>query len=289
MNKAITKPSGLIIGAGAFIVFIVALLSLYTVDNTELVMVTRWGEVMRVVEEPGLHVKLPFLEKTVTLSKRQMHYTSQPTQVMTRDKKYILLDKYCQWKIADPQALFLSVRDEIGAATRLEDIIYSGLNQELARHDLIEVINENRRTIMTNVTTIVKERALEYGIEVIDIRIKRADLPKENEQNVFARMITERERIAKQYRSEGQEEAQKIRANTDKEAEIMLAEADKQALIIRGEADAKAMALFATAFNVDPEFYEFNKLISFYKDNTKPMKILITTDSKFFELMKNSR
>jgi membrane protease subunit HflC len=273
-------------GAVAFLVAATLFMSCYIVDNTEMVLVTRWGEIMRVVDEPGLHVKIPFLEKTVVLSKRQMHYTSQPSQVMTRDKKYIMLDKYCQWKISDPEKLFLSVRDELGAATRLEDIIYAGLNQELARHDLIEVINENRRTIMTNVTTIVKERALEYGIEVIDIRIKRADLPKENEQNVFARMITERERIAKQYRSEGQEEAQKIRANTDKEVEIMLAEADKQALIIRGEADAKAMELFANAFNADPEFYRFNKLMTFYRDNKKPMKIMLSTDSDFFRMMK---
>jgi membrane protease subunit HflC len=270
----------------AGVILIAILLCSYSVDNTEMVIVTRLGKPVRVVEEPGLHLRIPFLETTATISKLLMHYTSQPSQVITKDKKSILIDNYCIWKVSDPLKLYLSFRNEAGAVLRLDDIIYSGLRVELAKHDLIDIINENRRKIMTDVTVIAREKAQAFGIEIVDIRIKKADLPKENEKNIFARMITERERIAKQYRSEGQEEAQKIKAKTDMDAAVMLAEAEKQAQVLRGEADAKAIEIYAKVFSADPDFYEYNRLIKLYSESGQPMKIMMTTDSKIFKLLK---
>ncbi len=273
----------------AVIVLIILAMSAFTVDNTETVIIARLGKPIRVVTEPGLHLKMPFIENAVTISKRVMHYSAQTSNAITKDKKSIMIDNYCVWKVSDPLKLYLSVRNELGGAARLDDIIQAGLKLELAKHDFIEIINESRRKIMHDVTTIAREKAHEYGIEIIDIRIKKADLPKENEKNIFARMITERERIAKQYRSEGMEEAQKIRAKTDMDVAVMIAEAEKNAQKIKGEADAKAIALYAAAFSVDPSFYEYNKLINYYKDSKKPMKIVITTDSKLFKLLKDNR
>ena len=275
-----------------FIIHIAVLLyaSCFVVDNTESVIVVRLGEPVRVVAEPGLHLKIPLLESATPITKRILYYTSQPSQVITRDKKSIWIDNYCQWRVLDPLKLYKSVRNESGAMKRLENIIYSGMRLELSRHDLSEIINVNRRTIMTNATEAARIKAeTELGIDIIDIRLKRADLPKENENNIFARMITERERIAKQYRSEGQEEAQKIRAKTDAAVAAILAEAEKDAQITRGAADAEVIALYANAFSVDPSFYEFNKLIGFYGDLKQPMKIILTTDSKMFRLLKDNK
>jgi membrane protease subunit HflC len=268
---------------------IVLFLCGYPVDNTETVIITRLGKPVRVIDIPGFHLKIPFMEMTTTVTKKLMYYTSQPSQVITKDKKSILIDNYCVWRVSDPLKLHLSFRNEAGAARRLDDIIYAGLRVELAKHDLIEIINERRRRIMDDVTSVAKEKALEFGIEIVDIRIRKADLPKENEKNIFARMITERERIAKQYRSEGQEEAQKIRAKTDMDVAVLIAEAEMNAQKIRGEADSRAIAIFAEAFNVDPAFYEFNKLIDLYKQNNGKLKIVIGTDSKLFELLKDNK
>ena len=274
----------LILAAAAFYT------SCYSVDNTESIIIVRLGEPVRVVDTPGMHLKIPFIETATTVTKRILYTTSQPSQVITKDKKSILIDNYCQWRVSDPLLLYKSVRNESGAMKRLENIIYSGMRLELPKHDLSEIINVNRRTIMTNVTEAARIKAkTELGVEIIDIRLKRADLPKENENNIFARMITERERIAKQYRSEGEAEAQKIRAKTDTDVAVMLAEAEKNAQIIRGEADAEAIALYAKAFGADPSFYEFYKLIGFYNENKNSLKIILTTDSKIFKLLKDNQ
>jgi membrane protease subunit HflC len=273
----------------AAVIIILLLASFFIVDNTETVIVTRLGNPVRVIEKPGLQLLIPFMEAKSSITKRLMYYTSTSSQVITKDKKSILIDNYCVWRVNDPLKFRLAVVNEQGALGRINDVIYAGLRVELAKHDLIEIINERRRQIMDDVISVANEKALEIGVEIVDIRIKKADLPKENEKNIFARMITERERIAKQYRSEGQEEAQKIRAKTDMDAAVIVAEAEKRAQSIKGEADAKAIRIYADAFNTDPAFYEYNTLINFYRENKKPMKIIIGTDSKFFKIIKDNR
>ncbi len=282
MKKIVILPILLIIIIVSFI------LCCFTVDVTEQAIVTRLGKPVRTVSEPGLHFKLPFIENTTFFSKKLLDYDTSPSEILTKDKKTLVIDNYCRWYIDDPLKFYLTVKNEVGAFPRIEDIVYSEMRVELARHDLIDVINQNRKEIMENVKAQAKEKAKEYGIIIHDIRVKRADLPTENEKAVYARMSTERQRIAKQYRSEGMEEAQKIKARTDKESAVILAEAYRKVETTKGEADAKVIKIYADTYSKDPSFFEFYRSLDAYekviKDGTE---IYITTDSSLFRLLKS--
>lgn len=282
MKKIIILP--IILG----ILFIGWALCFYSVDVTEQAIVTRLGKPVRTVSEPGLHFKIPFIENTTFFSKKLLDYDTSPSEILTKDKKTLVIDNYCRWYIDDPLKFYLTVKNEVGAFPRIEDIVYSEMRVELARHDLIDVINQNRKEIMENVKTQAREKAKEYGIIIHDIRVKRADLPTENEKAVYARMSTERQRIAKQYRSEGMEEAQKIKARTDKESAVILAEAYRKVETTKGEADAKVVKIYADTYGKDPDFFEFYRSLDAYEkviqDGTE---IYITTDSSLFRLLKN--
>lgn len=282
MKKIIILP--IILG----ILFIGWALCFYSVDVTEQAIVTRLGKPVRTVSEPGLHFKIPFIENATFFSKKLLDYDTSPSEILTKDKKTLVIDNYCRWYIDDPLKFYLTVKNEVGAFPRIEDIVYSEMRVELARHDLIDVINQNRKEIMENVKTQAREKAKEYGIIIHDIRVKRADLPAENEKAVYARMSTERQRIAKQYRSEGMEEAQKIKARTDKESAVILAEAYRKVETTKGEADAKVVKIYADTYGKDPDFFEFYRSLDAYEkviqDGTE---IYITTDSSLFRLLKN--
>ncbi len=282
MKKLIIIP--IIIGIG----LIGFALCFYSVDVTEQAIVTRLGKPVRTVSEAGLHFKLPFIENTTFFSKKLLDYDTSPSEILTKDKKTLVIDNYCRWYIDDPLKFFLTVKNEIGAFPRIEDIVYSEMRVELARHDLIDVINQNRTEIMENVKMQAREKAKEYGIIIHDIRVKRADLPAENEKAVYARMSTERQRIAKQYRSEGMEEAQKIKARTDKERAVIMAEAYRKVETTKGEADAKVIKIYADTYSKDPAFFEFYRSLDAYEkvinDGTE---IYITTDSSLFRLLKS--
>lgn len=246
----------IIIGAGA---------SLFTVDETQTTIVTQFGRYIRSVTEPGLYFKIPFIQTVHYFDNRILEYDASPAEILTKDKKNLVLDNYARWRIVDPLIFYQSVRTEVGAQARLDDIVYADLREELARHNLSEIIDIRREAIMDVVSKKSAKKAKQYGIEIIDVRIKRADLPREVEESVFARMRAERERIAKKYRSEGQEEVSKIRAKTDKEKVIILADAYKEAQKIRGEGDAEAVKIYAQAFQKDPGFYDFLRTLETYK------------------------
>ncbi len=268
------------------VVAFIGFMSVYTVDVTEQAIVTRLGKPVRTVSEPGLHFIIPFIESPSYFSKKLLDYDASPSEILTKDKKNLIVDNYCKWYISDPLKFFLTVKNEAGAASRIDDIVYSEMRNELARHDLIDVINQNRQEIMANVTLQAKEKALEYGIDIHDIRVKRADLPTENEMAVYARMSTERQRIATQYRSEGMEEAQKIKARTDKEKEVIMAEAYRKVETTKGEADAKVIKIYADAYKKDENFFEFYRTIEAYRNVIKPdTEMYLTTDSKLFEVI----
>ena len=190
--------------------------ALFTIDETEQAIITQLGKYVRTVTEPGLNFKIPFLQSVRKFEDRVLEYDAAAAPVITSDKKHLVIDNYARWKIVDPLKLYQTVRDESGAQARLDDIVFSELREEVARHTLTEIISVNRETIMEKVHKQCDEKAREYGIEVMDVRIKRADLPSDVARSVYARMKAERERIAKKYRSEGEEEAVKIRATTDK-------------------------------------------------------------------------
>ena len=272
------------------VVLVTINLSVYTISMVEQAVITQLGKPVKNVEEPGLHFKLPFIQKITKFPNQLLDYDSAPTEILTRDKKNLLIDNYAKWRIIDSLKLLQTVRDVNGAQSRLDDIIYSELRVELGRHNLIDTVSTTRDEIMKVVTKRSNEKAKEYGISVLDVRIKRADMPQEIANSIYNRMRTERQRIAKEYRSEGKEEAQKIRAQTDKEKVVLLAKAYKKEQVIRGEGDAKSIKIYAEALEQDPEFYSFIRSMEAYKVIFKEKStIILPPDSEFFKLLKESK
>jgi membrane protease subunit HflC len=267
-------------------IILVLALSVFTIDETEQAIITQLGKFVRSVTEPGLHFKTPFIQSVHKFEDRILEYDAAAAKIITEDKKYLLVDNYARWKIVDPLKLYQTVRDEFGAQARLDDIVFSEIREELARHTLTEIVSVNREAIMDDVARQCDEKAREYGIQVMDVRIKRADLPGDVTHSVYARMMAERQRIAKKYRSEGEEEAVKIRATTDKERTILLAESYRQAEILKGEGDAEAIKIYAEAFEKDPEFYSFVRTLEAYVRSLRTgTTIVLPGDSEFFQYL----
>jgi len=252
------------------IIIVIALILInlvtYTVDETKQALVIQMGKPVGTIYDAGLHFKLPFPVQTVVFfEKRLLDYDAAPTEILTRDKKNLVVDNYAKWKIIDPLKYYITVHDENGAQARLDDIIYSELRVQLGLHDLEEIVTSNRAELMTMVTKASDAKAIDYGIEIVDVRIKRADLPEQNERSVYERMRAERKRIANEYRSEGEEEALKIRAITDSLKVVLMAEAYRQSQILKGEAEASAIEIYAKAYGRDTDFYEFLRTLEAYK------------------------
>ena len=267
--------------------FILGASPLFIVDITQNAIVVELGKPKRNITEPGLYVKVPFIQEVTYFDKRLLDYDSDPQDVITQDKKTLLLDNYAKWRIVDPLKVYQNFQSQRGAYQRLHDIIYSELRVELGRHELLEIVATGRHDLMKIVTQRSNEKASAYGIEIQDVRIKRADLPEQNEKAVFARMQAERERQAKQYRAEGAEEAQKIRSEAEKDREIILAQAYKESEELRGAGDAKAFKVYADAYRQDPKFFEFTRSMEAYKKAFKDRSTLVVSpDSEFFRFLK---
>ena len=272
------------------VVLVTINLSVYTISMTEQGVVTQLGKPVKNVEDPGLHFKIPFIQKLTKFPNQLLDYDSAPTEILTKDKKNLLIDNYAKWRIIDSLKLLQTVRDVNGAQSRLDDIIYSELRVELGRHDLSEIIALTRGEIMKLVTERSNEKAKDYGISILDVRIKRADMPQEIANSIYNRMRTERERIAKEYRAHGKEEAQKIMAQTDKEKVVLLAQAYKKEQIIKGEGDAISIKIYAEALGKDPEFYSFIRSMEAYKKIFKEKStIILPPDTEFFRFLKESK
>ncbi len=283
------RTQNLLLGllAAVVLLFVLGASPFFIVDITETAIVVQLGLPVRNLTEPGLYLKIPFIQQVTYFDKRLLDYDSEAQEVITQDKKTILIDNYAKWRITDPLKVYQAFQTQRGALQRLHDIIYSELRVELGRHDLSEIVSKTRAQIMQVVTQRAKEKAAAYGLEVQDVRIKRADLPEQNEKAVFARMQAERERQAKQYRAEGAEEAQKIRSEADKDREIILAEAYKAAQELRGEGDAKAFRIFASAYKQDPKFFEFTRSMEAYKKAFNgSATVVMSPDSEFFKYLK---
>lgn len=261
--------------------------SVFIVDEREQVVVLQFGKPVRTILEPGLNVKLPFpFQELRTFDNRLLEYDSPPEEVLSRDKKSLIVDNYVRWKISEPLTFLKTVQSIPTALSRLDDIVYSQLRREIGTHDMAEIITENRELILEKVTAESNMATGQYGIEVVDVRIRRVDLPKENEKSIYARMDAERKRQANKFRSEGEEEAQKIRASTDKEKTIILAESYKIAQANRGEGEAKALEIYAKSYSADPDFYEFVRTLEAYsKIIDEKTTLVIPAKSKLFELL----
>jgi membrane protease subunit HflC len=262
-------------------------LAAYRVPQWMQAVVVQLGEPVRTVQEPGLYWKIPFAQTVIYFDRRLLDYDAAPRELLTKDKQQLVVDNYARWRISDPLQFYRTVRNEPGARSRLDDIIYSNVRENLGRHTLRDIVNEKRTLLMEQVTRRSDERARDYGIEVVDVRIKRADLPEKNEQNVFNRMRTERDRQAKKFRAEGDEEARKIRSEADKQVNILLAEARKQAEITRGEGDALAVKIFADAYGRDLEFYELVRTLEAYRKSLdEGTTVILSPNSDFFRFLK---
>lgn len=278
------KRSLLVIIVLGLIVFFT---TVFIVDEREQVVILQLGKPVRTITEPGLYFKLPIpFQNAVTFDDRLLEYDVAPEEVLSKDKKTLIVDNYVRWRISDPLLFLKTVQAIPNAVTRLDDIVYSELRQELGKHNMSEIIFETREEIMEIVTKASDKSTDQYGIEVVDVRIKRVDLPRENEESIYARMDAERKRQANKFRSEGEEEAQKIRALTEKDKTIILATAYKESQEIRGEGEAKALEIYAKAFNKDPDFYEFTRTLEAYKKIIdKKTTLILPADSKLFKTL----
>jgi len=280
---------GLILALLAIAVLLVGLgvSPVFIVDIRQTAIVVELGKPKQNITSPGLYFKVPFIQDVTYFDKRLLDYDSSPQEVITQDKKTLLIDNFAKWRIVDPLKVFQNFQTQRGALRRLDDIIYSELRVELGRHDLADIVSKNRSEVMAVVTQRANEKAAVYGLVIHDVRIKRADLPEQNEKNVFARMQAEREQQAKQYRAEGAEEAQKIRSEAEKDKEILLADAYKTSEQIRGEGDAKAFKIYSSAYRQDPRFFEFTRSMEAYKKTfSRNSTMVLTPDSEFLKYLK---
>ena len=296
---------------GLFIFLIIILLilisaSAYTVDTREHAIISRFGQVQKIVvneagydtvlktvndnekykdvsvsTRKGLHFKMPFIDTVEKLENRLITYRTASRQVNTLDKKILILSNNAQWKIVDPLLFKLTMKNEQQASLRLDDILYSEINVQVGKtiaHTLIadkEYLEEMSHTVVSDVNM----ELVKYGMEVLDNRILKTDLHESNIQNIYARMEAERKQKAQQYRSEGEEEKLKIISSTDKDAAIMISEAQKDAEIIKGEGDAEATQIYSTAYSADPDFYEYYQTLEMYKTTLNGTTLVIDDDS----------
>ena len=269
------------------ILVLLGLTTVFIVDETEQVVILAFGKPVRTITEPGINMKVPFpLQEKIRFDDRLLEYDSPPEEILSKDKKTLIVDNYVRWRIVDPLQFLKTVQAIPTALSRMDDIVYSELRRELGTHDMVEIITENREKLMEIVTFNSNKATLDYGIEVLDVRIRRVDLPAENEESIYARMEAERNRQANKFRSEGEEEAQKIRASTDRDKTIILADAYKEAEGIRGEGDAKAVEIYANAYSADTKFYEFVRTLDTYKKIVDDKTTLVLpADSRLFKLL----
>ena len=271
------------------VIVIVGLLSQswFTVHQTQKAIVLQLGEPLPEVYGPGLHFKLPFIQNVVYFDSRVLDYEARSREAFTVDKKAIVLDNYARWKIINPLQFYRTMRTIPGAQARLDDVVYSQLRALVGAYTLTEVVSSHRAAIMKEVTDKVSELMKPFGVEVLDVRIKRTDLPTENQRAIFERMRAERERQAKQYRSEGDEESARIRSDADRQKAVILAEAAREAQVERGKGDAKAAATYAESYNKSPDFYAFQRwLEAMRKSFRENSKMVLSNENPLLDLQK---
>lgn len=272
------------LGGAIIVLGLVAWSALYTVAETQQALVLQFGEPIAEVKEPGLHVKTPFVQNVVYLDDRVLDFDAPKEEVIASDKKRVVVDAFARYEIVEPLIFYRTVNSEAMVRQRLSAVINSSLRRVLARVELQTLLSGARLDLMRQITDLVNEEASKFGVRVLDVRIKRADLPEENSQAVYRRMQAERERDAREARARGAEEAQKIRADADRQKTVLLAEARRQAEILRGEGDAIRNRIYAEAFQQDPEFFAFYRTMQAYRaalaEGTTSM--VLSPDSEFF-------
>jgi membrane protease subunit HflC len=313
MNKSTRNIIAIVI---PFALLIVILNAFYVVSEIDQVIITQFGEpIGDAITKPGLHLKVPFIQKANRFEKRWLEWDGDANQIPTKDKKFIWVDTYARWRISDPLIFFQRVRDERRAQSRIDDVIDGETRNIIANFDLIEIVrSSNREFELTEelafldiaadipeiksgrekIAQIILENSLkitpEFGVELKDVKIKRINYVEEVQRKVFDRMISERKRIAAKYRSEGDGKSAEIRGEKERELKKIQSEAYRKAQEIKGKADAEATKIYAKAYNLDPEFYQFMKTMETYVSSMdKDTWLLISTDAEFLKYLKSSR
>jgi len=273
-------------------VLVIVAMSIFTVDQRQYALVFQLGEVKRVITEPGLNFKIPMIQNVRFFDNRILTLdNNEPERFITSEKKNVLVDSYVKWRIVDPKLYYISVGgDEARAKTRLNQTVNAGLREEFGKRTVHDVISGERDRIMEDMRVKADTDARKIGVEIVDVRLKRVELPNEVSEAVYRRMEAERKRVANELRSEGSAEAEKIRADADRQREVIIANAYRDAQKIKGEGDAQATAIYGQAFNQNPEFYSFYRSLEAYRASFKNKSDLLVVEpgSEFFKYMKGS-
>ena len=272
-----------------FVVLIVAYSSVFIVDMTEQALVVRLGEPIRVITEPGLNFKAPFVDTVINIDKRILDLENPAQEIIASDQKRLVVDAFARYKIKNALQFYQSVGTIQAANLQLATLLNSALRRVLGEVTLIQIVRDQREPLMQRIRSQLDHEADGYGIQVIDVRIRRADLPDQNSQAVYQRMKTERQREAAEFRAQGNQKAQEIRSNADREATVIVAEANSKADQIRGEGDAERNRLFAEAYGKDPDFFAFYRSMQAYEAGLRSgdTRLVLRPDSDFFKYFGN--
>ena len=265
--------------------------TLFTVHQTQQVLITQFGEPRRVIREPGLHWKVPFIQSVISFDRRLLDFDAPGEEVILGDQRRLIVDSFTRYRITDPLRFFQTVgATEAGIRARLNSIVTSSLRRVLGNEPLLSVLSTDRARIMGEIRRQVNEEARQFGIAVEDVRIRRADLPGENTQAILSRMQSERERVAREARAEGAVVAQRVRAGAERERTVLIAEAQAQADILRGQGEQEAIRIFAEAFQRDPAFFQFWRTMQAYREafSEGDTRMVLTPDSEFFRFFRES-
>jgi modulator of FtsH protease HflC len=264
--------------------------ALFIVDQTEQALVLQFGQPRRVIRDPGLWAKRPFLEDVRRYDNRLLDFEPPPEEVIVSDQKRLVVDTYTRYRITDPLLFFQTVNSEVAVRARLSAMVNGSLRRVLGNVTLSALLSHERSAIMKQIRDEVSDQGKAFGIDVVDVRIRRADLPEENSQAIYARMVSERQQQAAQYRGEGAEAAQTVHANADRERTVILAEAQRDAQRVRGDGDAESIRIYADAFGQDKEFFAFYRSMQAYRDalNGRTTSFVLSPDTGFFRFFEHS-
>lgn len=282
----------LLVAIAVLVLGIIGSASLFTVHETEMAILFKWGKIQRSDYQPGLHVQIPFVNNVRKFDKRIQTFDAKPEDYLTEEKKILVVDSFIQWRIDDVEAFYVSMRGDMDIAQeRIATIVKEGLRNEFGKRNMFEVISGERHMIMDDINKSANKNVKSFGVRIVDVRIKRIEFPPKVSNKIFRRMETERTRIAKELRAQGNESANKITAEADRQVTILKADAYKEAEIIRGEGDAKAADIYAQAYGKNKEFFSFYRSLNAYKNAFGRVSdiMVVEPDSDFFDYFKNNQ
>ena len=290
MDEFLQNKKAIKIVVVSTLLLVLLISTFFTVDQRQQALVLQFGEPIRLIKTPGLKFKMPFLQNVILFDKRILDLGIQEQEVISSDQKRLIINAYAKYKIIDPLKFYTTVRSQYGLNGKLSAILDSSMRQVIGEVTLSELLTIDRANVMARIKEIVSKESIIFGVEIVDVRIMRGDLPKENSEAIFARMQTEREKEAREIRAKGAEEAEKIKAEADKQRTIILADAKKKSDIAKGDGEAKAAIIFAGSYGKDPEFADFYRSMRAYKEalQSDKTRMVVSPDGEFFKYFGNS-